>query len=95
MPLDKNQVRHIARLARLSLTEEEITRFSRELTVILDYIDALQQVATDNVQPREQFITSENVFRDDVVKPSLPRETVLAMAPDADDRYFRVPRVIG
>ncbi len=95
MPLDKNQVRHIARLARLSLTEEEITRFSRELTVILDYIDALQQVATDNVQPREQFITSENVFRDDIVKPSLPRETVLAMAPDADDRYFRVPRVIG
>ena len=95
MPLDQNQVRHVARLARLNLSDAEVARFSRELTVILDYIDELQKVNTDGVEPREQFITAENVFRDDVAKPSLPREIVLAMAPKADDQYFLVPRVIG
>jgi aspartyl-tRNA(Asn)/glutamyl-tRNA(Gln) amidotransferase subunit C len=95
MPLDQNQVRQVARLARLNLSDAEITRFARELAVILDYIDELQQVATDGVQPREQFVASENVFREDVVRSSLPRELVLAMAPEENGRYFLVPRVIG
>lgn len=95
MPLDQDQVRHVARLARLTLSDEEVARFSRELTVVLDYIDELQQVNTDGVSPREQFVSAENVFREDEVCPSLPRETTLALAPEADDRYFLVPRVIG
>lgn len=95
MPLDQNQVRQVARLARLNLSDAEITRFARELAVILDYIDELQQVATEGVQPREQFVASENVFREDVVRSSLPRELVLAMAPEENGRYFLVPRVIG
>lgn len=95
MPLDQNQVRQVARLARLNLSDAEVTRFARELAVILDYIDELQQVATEGVQPREQFVASENVFREDVVRSSLPRELVLAMAPEENGRYFLVPRVIG
>lgn len=95
MPLDQNQVRQVARLARLNLSDAEITRFARELAVILDYIDELQQVATEGVQPREQFVASENVFREDVVRSSLPRDLVLAMAPEENGRYFLVPRVIG
>ena len=95
MPLSRAEVEHIARLARLHLSPEEIDAYTRELTVILEYVDQLRAVDTTGVEPREQFITAENVFRDDVVKPSLPREQALANAPDHDGEYFHVPKVIG
>jgi len=95
MPLTKEQVEHIAVLARLKLSPQEIEKFTHELTVILEYVDQLKSVNTDGVEPKDQFITAENVFRSDKVRPSLPREQALACAPDKDDEFFRVPKVIG
>lgn len=95
MPLSKAQVEHIARLARLSLTPHEIERYTTELTVILDYIDQLKSVDTEGVEPQNQFITAENVFREDIAEPSLPRDKALANAPQQDGEFFLVPKVIG
>jgi aspartyl-tRNA(Asn)/glutamyl-tRNA(Gln) amidotransferase subunit C len=95
MPLSHPQVEHIARLARLNLTSEEIERYTTELTVILEYIDQLKSVNTEGVEPQNQFITAENVFREDVAEPSLPREKALANAPQQDGECFLVPKVIG
>ena len=75
MPLSKEQVEHIARLARLNLTSEEIERYTTELTVILAYIDQLAAVDTSNVEPLSQFIKADNVFREDLVEPSLSRRS--------------------
>jgi aspartyl-tRNA(Asn)/glutamyl-tRNA(Gln) amidotransferase subunit C len=95
MPLSHQQVEHIARLARLNLSPEEIERYTTELTVILEYIDQLKSVNTEGVEPQNQFITAENVFREDVAEPSLPREKALANAPQQDGECFLVPKVIG
>ncbi len=95
MPLTKEQVEHIAVLARLKLSPNEIEKFTHELTVILEYVDQLKSVNTDGVEPQEQFISAQNVFRNDLVRPSLSREEALANAPDKDDEFFRVPKVIG
>ncbi|MGH8015202.1 MAG: Asp-tRNA(Asn)/Glu-tRNA(Gln) amidotransferase subunit GatC [Candidatus Zixiibacteriota bacterium] len=95
MPLTKEQVEHIAVLARLNLSPKEIEKFTQELAVILEYVDQLKSVNTDGVEPQDQFITAENVFRSDKVRPSLSREEALANAPDKDDEFFRVPKVIG
>jgi len=95
MPLTKEQVEHIAVLARLKLSPEEVEKFTNELTVILGYIDQLKSVNTDGVEPQDQFITAENVFREDKARPCLGREQALANSPDKDDEFFRVPKVIG
>ena len=95
MPLSHEQVEHIAKLARLNLTPREIEKFTHELTVILSYIDQLQSVDTTDVVPQNQFISAENVFREDSPEPSLPREEALRNAPDRDLEYFHVPKVIG
>lgn len=95
MPLSRAQVEHIAKLARLNLTPDEIEKYTRELTVILTYIDQLQAVNTDGVEPQNQFITAENVFREDKPAPSLDRPEALRNAPDHDEEYFHVPKVIG
>lgn len=95
MPLTKEQVEHIAVLARLKLSPIEIEKFTHELTVILEYVDQLKTINTDDVEPKDQFISAENVFRDDIIRPSLSRGEALANAPDKDDEFFRVPKVIG
>ena len=95
MPLTKEQVEHIAVLARLKLSPIEIEKFTHELTVILEYVDQLKTVNTDGVEPKDQFISAENVFRRDIVRPSLSRDEALANAPERDDEFFRVPKVIG
>ncbi|MBK7140651.1 MAG: Asp-tRNA(Asn)/Glu-tRNA(Gln) amidotransferase subunit GatC [bacterium] len=95
MPLSNAQVEHIARLARLNLTPQEVELYTTELTVILEYIDQLKTVDTEGVEPQNQFITAENVFRDDIAEPSLPRDQALANAPLQDGEFFLVPKVIG
>lgn len=95
MPLTKEQVEQVAALARLKLSPEETEKFTKELTVILEYVDQLKSVNTEGVEPKDQFIKAENVFREDTVRPSLPREKALANAPDKDEEFFRVPKVIG
>lgn len=95
MPLSREHVEHIARLARLNLTSTEIERYTTELTVILGYIDQLASVDTSGVEPRHQFTKAENVFRDDLVESSLPRDMVLRNVPQHDEEFLLVPRVLG
>jgi len=95
MPLEKAQVEHIAHLARLKLSPDEIEKLTLEMAVIIDYFEQLQLVDTDGVEPRDQFITAENVFRDDTVRPSLTQGQALGNAPESDGEFFNVPKVIG
>lgn len=95
MPLEKAQVEHIAHLARLKLSPDELEKLTLEMAVIIDYFEQLQLVDTDGVEPRDQFITAENVFRDDTVRPSLTQGQALGNAPESDGKFFHVPKVIG
>jgi aspartyl-tRNA(Asn)/glutamyl-tRNA(Gln) amidotransferase subunit C len=87
-------VQHVARLARLSLTEAEAATFTRQLDQILEYAQVLQALDTEGIPPMSQAVPVE-AFRDDAPHASLPIDAVLAEAPDAAERLFRVPRVIG
>lgn len=87
-------VEHVARLARLSLTDEERQTFAKQLDEILAYAESIQTLDTSSVEPMSHALSSEMV-RKDVPAPSLDRERVLAAAPDAADNLFRVPRVLG
>jgi len=87
-------VEHVARLARLELSGAEKERMRRELDGILSYIDKLRALDTTGVEPTSHAVPLTNVLRDDVEKPSLPRDEMLANAPDRNRELFRVPRII-
>jgi aspartyl-tRNA(Asn)/glutamyl-tRNA(Gln) amidotransferase subunit C len=89
--IERDQVLHVARLARLRLTEEEIERMTRELSTILDHIDKIGELDLDDVEPTSHVVEIENVLREDVPRPSMPRERALEGAPDAAADGFRVP----
>lgn len=89
--IDREQVLHVARLARLELTEPEIERMSAELSGILEHVDAIAALDLDQVEPTTHVVQLANVLRPDVPDPSLPRERALESAPDAADGAFRVP----
>ena len=95
MPLGKDQIQHIARLARLNLTASEIEKFSHDLAVVVDYFEQLQTVDTSGIEAQDQFVHAKNRLREDKVTASLPQKTALANAPDTDGRFFHVPKVIG
>jgi len=92
--IDRNTVRHVALLARLELSEEELDRFAHELADILDYVAKLDELDTTDVPPTSHSLPLANVMREDVARPSLPRDEALANAPEAEDGYFKVPQVI-
>ncbi len=94
MPLTREQVQHIAKLARLGLSEEDIERFRRQLSVILDYFEQLRQVDTEGVPPTAHTLAVHNVWREDEVGPSCDREDVLANAPIRKGDYFRVSAIL-
>lgn len=87
----REQVMHVARLARLRLTEGELERMTGELSSILDHIEKIGELDLDDVAPTSHVIELENVLRPDEPRPSLPRELALAQAPDSDGVGFRVP----
>ncbi|HMA17113.1 MAG TPA: Asp-tRNA(Asn)/Glu-tRNA(Gln) amidotransferase subunit GatC [Thermoanaerobaculia bacterium] len=87
-------VEQVARLARLELTATEKAEMTAELDAILAYIDMLNAVDTDGVEPTTTVIPMTSVMRDDVVTPGLTREAALANAPDPADGFFRVPRIL-
>jgi aspartyl-tRNA(Asn)/glutamyl-tRNA(Gln) amidotransferase subunit C len=89
--LSSDQVLHVARLARLELTPEEVERFGGELSKVLDHIELIGQLDLEDVQPTSHVIDVENALRADVPRPSLPVEKALASAPDPADGGFRVP----
>ncbi len=94
MPLDRSAVDHVARLARLDLTEEERDRMQKELTGILEHAEKIQSLDLDDVPPTSHALPLSNVLRADEVRSSLPPEEALANAPAAEDGRFRVPRII-
>jgi aspartyl-tRNA(Asn)/glutamyl-tRNA(Gln) amidotransferase subunit C len=95
MAISIAEVEHIAKLARLELTEEEKRRFQVELGKIIEYFDQLKKLDTSNVPPMTHAVRIENVLREDESKPSLPVEEVLKNAPEKKESYFQVPKVVG
>jgi aspartyl-tRNA(Asn)/glutamyl-tRNA(Gln) amidotransferase subunit C len=89
--IERDQVLHVARLARLRLTEDEIERMTRELSTILDHIDKIGELDLDDVEPTSHVVEIENVLREDVPRPSISRDRALEGAPDAAGGGFRVP----
>jgi aspartyl-tRNA(Asn)/glutamyl-tRNA(Gln) amidotransferase subunit C len=94
MKITHAEVVHIADLARLELAEEEIHRLQADLSQILEYVDQLNQLDTDDVPPTAHVVAREDVLREDVTRPSLPSEDVLANAPQVEEGYFRVHAVL-
>jgi aspartyl-tRNA(Asn)/glutamyl-tRNA(Gln) amidotransferase subunit C len=93
--LSRDDVAHVAHLARLGLTDEELRRLEGQLNHILDQYAILAQLDTEDIPPTAQTIELENILRDDVVRPSLPVEAVLANAPEREGDFIRVPPILG
>jgi len=88
-------VAYVAKLARLALSADEVERFGAQLSALLEHVQTLQKLPTADVAATAQVISSVNVMRDDVARPSLPRDVVLEAAPQRQGSYFRVPRILG
>lgn len=93
MALTIEEVRHVARLARLQLSEDELATLQTDLSNILDYIEILNEVDVSQVAPTAQVTDLMNVMREDATRPSLPRDDALANAPDQRDGMFRVKAI--
>lgn len=89
--IDRDQVLHVARLARLKLTDDEVERMMEELPKILEQIETMNELDLDGVPPTSHVVEIQNVLREDVPRPSMPRERALELAPDSDGTGFRVP----
>ncbi len=92
--ISHDEIEHVALLARLGLSDDELEKLANELSAILDHMRALNQLDTSAIPPTAQVIPLRNVMRPDAPRPSLPVEEVLANAPDHDASYFRVPPVL-
>ncbi|GGJ26209.1 Asp-tRNA(Asn)/Glu-tRNA(Gln) amidotransferase subunit GatC [Paenibacillus hunanensis] len=94
MSINISDVEHVAKLARLDLSEEEKEMFTAQLSAILKYAEKLNELDTDNVEPTTHVLHVSNVMREDEVKESLPIEKVMRNAPDDEDGQFKVPAVL-
>jgi len=94
MKLTDDEVRHIALLARLGISDAEVEKFREQLSNILENFDILSQVDTEGLPPTSQSVALENIYRPDEPKPSLPVDEVLANAPDQEDNSFKVNAVL-
>jgi len=94
MKISKKEVIHVARLARLKLDQEQVELFTAQLHTVLEYMERLKQMATSPVKPSSQAIPIHNVFREDHVHPSLPKDESLENAPEKTDDFFVVPKAI-
>jgi aspartyl-tRNA(Asn)/glutamyl-tRNA(Gln) amidotransferase subunit C len=92
--ITRDEVAHLARLARLAVTDEELDVLAGQLDVILGAVARVQEVAAADIPPTSHAVPLTNVFRPDVIVPCLPRDEVLAAAPAAEDGRFRVPRIL-
>lgn len=92
--ITKKEVEHVARLARLELSEEEKEVFTKQLNSILTYMEKLNELDTSNVEPTSHILPIQNVFKEDEVRGSLPREKALSNAPDRTEEFYRVPKII-
>ena len=92
--ISRDDVIHVARLARLALTDAELETMREQLNAILSHIDALKAVDTTGIEPTSHAVPQFNVMREDEPRPCFPVEEMLANAPDRVDNFFRVPRII-
>jgi len=94
MKITRQEVEHVATLARLKLDEEEISTFTGQMDAILSYVDKLSELNTDGIIPTAHAVPMENAFRADEIRPSLGAEVALANAPEYAEGFFRVPQII-
>lgn len=94
MKINRKDVEHVALLSRLDFSGAEIDKYTGQLDAILAYIDVLNQVDTEGVEPLAHVLDLKNVMRPDEVQPSLPREAALQNAPDPEDGFFKVPKIV-
>ncbi|MBC8471046.1 MAG: Asp-tRNA(Asn)/Glu-tRNA(Gln) amidotransferase subunit GatC [Planctomycetes bacterium] len=92
--IDQNQVIKVAKLSRLDLTEDEVQEFTGQLSAILDYVEKMNELDTAGVEPLAHCLPVSNVLREDSAKESLGTEKVLANAPQRDDEFFKVPKIL-
>ncbi len=94
MPVTIRDVEHIARLAKLSFSDEEKAKLTEQFNEILSFMEKLNELDTSKVEPLSHVIELKNVFRDDVVSQSIPTEDALKNAPSKTEKFFKVPKVI-
>jgi aspartyl-tRNA(Asn)/glutamyl-tRNA(Gln) amidotransferase subunit C len=92
--ISKEEVRKVAKLARLEPSEAEVEEFTRQLGAILEYVEKMNELNTEGVEPLAHCLPVSNVFRDDEVKESLGTEKTLANAPQREGEFFRVPKIL-
>lgn len=95
MAVTQEEVKHIADLAKLRVTEEEVVKYTNDLNSILTYMQKLNEVDTSNVLPLSHPVENINVFRDDILTESVSTKDALKNAPDRTENFFRVPKVIN
>jgi aspartyl-tRNA(Asn)/glutamyl-tRNA(Gln) amidotransferase subunit C len=89
-----DEVKHVANLARLAITEEEADKFAKQLDAIITFAEQLNELDTNNIEPTSHVLDMKNIFREDEAKPGLPVEEVLKNAPDHEDGQIKVPAII-
>jgi len=94
MKISKQEVEHVAKLARLELSEEEKDRLTDQLSNILTYVEKLNELDTTGVEPTAHVLDIKNVMRDDIATPSLPQDRALANAPEKAAGHYKVPKII-
>lgn len=94
MKITSEDVKHIARLSRLFLSDKEIDIFSGQLSSIIEYVEQLNSLDTGNIKPTSHVIPLNNVMRDDIPAASLSAEDALKNAPDSTEKFYRVPKII-
>ena len=92
--IDQSQVIKVAKLSRLDLTEDEVQEFTGQLSAILDYVEKMNELDTTGVEPLAHCLPVSNVLREDSAKESLGTEKVLVNAPQMDDEFFKVPKIL-
>lgn len=93
--LNLEQVRHVAKLSRLAIPDDQLPRFTQQLESILEYVEQIKQADVEGVEPMAHAVRLTNVFRDDTPQPALSTQEVLSNAPETDGPFFKVPKVIG
>lgn len=93
--IDTAEAAHVAALARLELSEDELERFAHELSLVLEHVQTIRRLDLGGVKPTVHAIALQNVLREDVVRPGVSRKDVLDVAPSVEDHRFRVPRILG
>ena len=92
--IDQAQVRKVAKLSRLDLTEAEVEEFTGQLSAILEYVEKMNELDTENIEPLAHCLAVSNVFREDSIKESLGTEKTLGNAPQRDGEFFKVPKIL-